>query len=135
MKRSTLLLACIAAPFAMPASAHEVIHAGHEGHVHAKACGHQALEHDGHVDYLHDGHLHHADGDHVDEHALEVTSANPAAEELAKTVSTDAHAHGHAGEEHMSVQHGAHTDYIHDGRLHHLHGNHTDDHGPVKLIG
>jgi hypothetical protein len=34
----------------------------------------------------------------------------------------------------MSVQHGAHVDYIHDGHLHHLHGDHADDHGPVKLL-
>jgi hypothetical protein len=32
------------------------------------------------------------------------------------------------------VQHGDHMDFVHDGHLHHLHGDHTDDHGAVKLI-
>lgn len=131
----SLVLAALALPFiTAPALAHEVLHAGHDGHTHAKSCGHQALEHAGHVDYLHDGHLHHGHGGHVDEHAIEVSSANPEAEELSAHVTTDQHRHGHAGEEHMSVQHGTHTDYVHDGQLHHLHGDHTDDHGAVKLV-
>lgn len=134
MHRS-LYLAAFALPFiAAPASAHEVLHAAHEGHAHAQGCGHQALEHAGHVDYLHDGHLHHAHDGHVDEHALEVSTANPEAEELTARVTTDNHPHGHDGEEHMSVQHGTHVDFVHDGRLHHRHGDHTDDHGAVKLV-
>jgi hypothetical protein len=32
------------------------------------------------------------------------------------------------------VQHGAHMDFIHDGRLHSVHGDHTDDHGAVTLL-
>lgn len=134
MHRS-LYCAALAFPLlAFPAFAHEVLHAGHDGHAHGQACGHQALEHAGHVDYLHDGHLHHGHDGHVDEHTLDVSTANPAAEELTTRVTTDDHAHGHPGEEHMSVQHGAHVDFIHDGRLHHLHGDHTDDHGAVKLV-
>lgn len=119
---------------ASPLVAHEVIHAGHDPHAHGADCGHVALDHAGHVDYLHDGHLHNVHGDHVDEHALEVTATNPADEQLVTRVVNDDHPHGHPGEEHAMVQHGTHMDYVHDGRLHHRHGDHTDDHGPVKLL-
>ena len=125
---------CALPLLAAPLAAHEVIHAAHESHTHGASCGHAALDHGGHVDYLHDGHLHHGHDGHVDEHAIEVSAANPAAEELVARVTSDAHAHGHDGEEHAMVQHGAHMDFIHDGRLHHRHGDHTDDHGPVKLL-
>jgi hypothetical protein len=134
MKRSLFLAALAVSLPAAPLLAHEVLHAGHDGHAHGKACGHQALEHAGHVDFLHDGHLHHGHDGHVDEHALEVSSTNPEAEELVSRVTTDAHMHGHAGEEHLSLQHGGHIDFVHDGRLHHVHGDHMDDHGLVKLL-
>ncbi|MFO6429296.1 hypothetical protein ACLBKT_04295 [Erythrobacter sp. W302b] len=135
MHRS-LYSALLALPLiSAPVMAHEVLHGGHDGHAHAKGCGHQAIDHAGHVDYLHDGHLHHAHDGHVDEHVIEVSDANPDAEELVARVTTDDHPHGHAGEEHMTVQHGDHMDFVHDGHLHHRHGDHTDDHGVVKLVG
>jgi hypothetical protein len=31
------------------------------------------------------------------------------------------------------VPHGDHMDYLIDGRLHHKHGDHCDDHGPLAL--
>ena len=31
------------------------------------------------------------------------------------------------------IRHGDHMDYIHDGHLHHVHGDHVDDHGPVTI--
>jgi UDP-2,3-diacylglucosamine pyrophosphatase LpxH len=31
------------------------------------------------------------------------------------------------------VPHGDHVDYLVAGHLHHPHGNHCDDHGPVKI--
>lgn len=34
---------------------------------------------------------------------------------------------------HEPVPHGGHTDYLVEGRLHHPHGDHCDDHGPVEL--
>jgi hypothetical protein len=40
-------------------------------------CGHTIIEHNDHVDFLHNGHMHHPDEGHVDEHKLEVSSANP----------------------------------------------------------
>ena len=136
MNRS-LSAAAVAAVLALPLApvlAHEVLHGGHDTHAHGADCGHQAIAHAGHVDYLHDGHLHHQHDGHVDEHVIDVSAANPEAEELVTRVTTDAHPHGHPGEEHMMVQHGAHMDYIHDGRLHSLHGDHTDDHGAVTLL-
>jgi hypothetical protein len=30
------------------------------------------------------------------------------------------------------VPHGDHVDYLVNGRLHHQHGNHCDDHGPLE---
>ncbi|MFL0671836.1 MAG: hypothetical protein ACJLS3_10580 [Erythrobacter sp.] len=117
-----------------PLAAHEVIHAPHDTHAHGATCGHAAIDHGGHVDYLHDGHLHQSHDGHVDEHALEVSAVNPSDEQLVTRVTSDDHAHGHKGEEHAMVQHGTHMDYVHDGRLHFRHGDHTDDHGAVKLL-
>jgi hypothetical protein len=107
--------------------------AEHE-HAHGPGCGHVAVEHEGHVDYLHDGHLHHAHGDHVDECALAVTAVNPDA------CTPNHHCSGHAvGHEHgpdcghPQAIHGDHVDYLVDGHLHHSHGDHCDDHGPLKV--
>jgi len=35
---------------------------------------------------------------------------------------------------HIPIKHGDHIDYIVDGILHHPHGNHCDDHGPIKIL-
>jgi hypothetical protein len=32
------------------------------------------------------------------------------------------------------VPHGDHMDYLVNGRLHHRHGDHCDDHGPVTIV-
>jgi hypothetical protein len=32
------------------------------------------------------------------------------------------------------VPHGDHFDYLFEGRLHHPHGDHCDDHGPLQLV-
>jgi hypothetical protein len=32
------------------------------------------------------------------------------------------------------VPHGDHTDYLVEGRLHHQHGNHCDDHGRIDIV-
>jgi hypothetical protein len=99
-------------------------------HQHGPACGHTAVLHNGHVDYLHDGHLHHMHGDHVDEHVLPVSAANPA--HCTSGTKCSNHTHGpNCG--HEGVPHGDHVDYFVDGRLHHPHDDHCDDHGPVQL--
>lgn len=98
-------------------------------HQHGAGCGHVAVKHDDHVDYLHDGHLHHQHGDHCDEHALAVGAANPA--DCAPTAC--AHAHGPACG-HEAIPHGDHVDYLVDGRLHHAHDGHCDDHDAVEMV-
>ena len=102
-------------------------------HVHGDDCGHLAVRHDGHTDYLHDGHLHHPHSDHVDEHSLPVDAANP--EECTPDHACDGHARDHvhgAGCGHEAVPHGDHVDYLVGGHLHHVHGGHCDDHGPIQ---
>ena len=103
------------------------------GHVHGDGCGHQAIQHDGHTDYLHDGHLHHPHADHVDEHQLAVGSANPAERTPAHDCGAHGQEHSHGpGCGHEALPHGDHVDYLVDGHLHHAHGDHCDDHGPVS---
>jgi hypothetical protein len=102
------------------------IHAHHE-HTHSEQCGHLRVVHGGHIDFLHDGHLHHPHGDHYDEHVLEVSEANPDA------CSPIACGCDHNGCGHPQVPHGDHVDYLVDGRLHHRHGDHCDDHGALQL--
>lgn len=110
-------------------------HENHD-HQHGPSCGHTAVKHEDHVDYLHDGHLHHMNADGtVEEHALEISAANP-------DVCTSGHAcSGHDSEHvhgpgcgHQPVPHGDHIDYLVDGHLHHPHGNHCDDHGPIQVV-
>jgi hypothetical protein len=104
-------------------------------HTHGPGCGHTAVQHGDHVDYLHDGCLHHPHGDHVDEHSIEVSSANPSgcAPLHGETGHASDHVHG-PGCGHEAVPHGDHVCYLVDGRLHHPHGDHCDDHGPLKVV-
>jgi hypothetical protein len=104
-------------------------------HTHGKDCGHKAIQHDGHVDYLHDGHLHHSHDGHVDECTLEVSSKNPSACTPAHACAAHdaSHAHG-PGCGHDAVPHGDHVDYLVAGHLHHAHGGHCDDHGPIAVL-
>ena len=44
------------------------------------------------------------------------------------------HVHGE-GCGHEAVEHDGHTDYVVDGHLHHVHGDHCDDHGPAPGHG
>ncbi len=104
-------------------------------HRHGAGCGHTAVRHGDHVDYLHDGHLHHPSGGAVEEHALPVDAAHPDA--CTPRHDCGSHPKGHAhgpGCGHEAVPHGDHTDYLVDGHLHHPHGGHCDDHGPVDVV-
>lgn len=104
------------------------IHENHD-HEHGPGCGHIAIKHGDHVDYLHDGHLHHKHGDHYVECKIEVTEQNP---DECNPVEAP-HQHGEdCGC--PQVPHGDHVDYLVDGRLQHVHGDHVDDHGPVEVI-
>ena len=97
-------------------------------HQHSDDCGHTKIKHEGHVDYLHDGHLHHPHGEHYDEHVLAVTQENPEACRQSQC------SRDHAAEGDEKVPHGSHMDYIFEGKLHHPHDGHCDDHGPVEVV-
>ena len=105
-----------------------VVHKNHE-HKHAAGCGHTEVKHDGHVDFLHDGHLHALEKGAAVEHKLAVNDTFPAGEKPVKHA--DAHKHG-AGCGHDAIPHGDHTDYAVDGKLHHAHGDHCDEHGALN---
>ncbi|GIU76919.1 MAG: hypothetical protein KatS3mg005_0157 [Bryobacteraceae bacterium] len=110
------------------------IHPQH-AHVHGEGCGHTAIRHGGHVDYLHDGCLHTMHGDHVDECTLEVSPQNPDActPEHVCEGHEPGHVHG-PGCGHEAVPHADHVDYLVGDHLHHPHGGHCDDHGPVDVV-
>ncbi len=118
----------------MMSSCSESQHASHP-HTHRAGCGHSAVRHGDHVDYLHDGHLHHPHGDHVDEHVIEVSKTNPEACTPAHQCAghKPGHTHG-SGCGHEAVPHGDHVDYLVEGHLHHIHGGHCDNHGPVSRV-
>jgi len=116
----------------MGTNQHEV-HQGHS-HSHQENCGHKAVKHTDHIGYLHDGHLHCLHNGHVDEHKFEITSENPESctpSHDCKTHSAD-HKHG-ANCGHEAIPHGDHVDYLVGGHLHHVHGNHCDEHGQIQL--
>jgi hypothetical protein len=101
-------------------------------HVHGPGCGHVAVQHGDHVDYLHEGHLHHPHEAHVDEHVLEVCAEQPARCTEGRRVEGHPATHVHGPDcGHDPVPHGDHVDFLVDGRLHHPHAGHCDDHGPV----
>ena len=102
-------------------------------HQHGKSCGQTAVKHGDHVDYLHDGHLHHQTSAGVEEHMIEVSAENPA--DCTPGHACEGHDKGHRhGPDcgHEAVPHGDHVDYLVKGHLHHQHGDHCDNHGPVK---
>ena len=108
------------------------IHKGHD-HIHGKDCGHIAVVHNDHVDYLHDGHLHNMHDGHIDDHVLEVSDTHPVQEVLAEEHGD--HMHAEADATHIMVPHGDHMDFYHDGHLHHVHGDHIDEHGILEKAG
>ena len=112
---------------------HEIHH--DHPHKHGPGCGHIAVRHGDHVDYLHDGHLHHPHTDHFDEHVVDVSASNP--DKCTPDHDCGGHPRGHKhgpGCGHEAVPHGDHVDYLVDGHLHHPHGNHCDNHGPLEVV-
>ncbi len=104
------------------------IHNEHQ-HEHSLSCGHTKILHQGHVDYVHKGHLHHKHEDHWDECKIEVSDVNPdGCHPIACMCKHDEDCG------HEMVPHGDHMDYLVNGRLHHVHGDHCDDHGPVEIV-
>ncbi|HEY8161735.1 MAG TPA: hypothetical protein VIF34_05635 [Methylocystis sp.] len=104
-------------------------------HEHGPGCGHIAVRHGDHIDYLHDGQLHHSHGNHRVAHAIDVTDKNPdrCTPENGHKGHESGHIHG-PGCGHEAVPHGDHVDYLVEGRLHHQHGDHCDDHGPLDIV-
>ncbi len=105
----------------------QTIHTEHgdHSHTHSEHCGHTAVQHEGHVDYLHHGHLHASHEGHYDEHTITVNEQNP------DGCTPVACACGHNDCGHETVPHGDHVDYLYEGQLHHLHGDHCDNHGSL----
>lgn len=105
-------------------------------HEHGPGCGHLGIRHDGHVDYVHDGRLHRQRQDGaVEEHVVPVDEQHPA--ECRPLHGSGEHEAGHRhgpGCGHEAVPHGDHIDYLVEGRLHHPHGDHCDDHGVVEVV-
>jgi hypothetical protein len=101
----------------------------HHPHQHSIACGHTKIRHDNHIDYLHNGHLHHEHQGHWDECKIEVSETNP---DICKPI--DCGCNHDEDCDHEMVPHGDHYDYLVNGRLHHVHNGHCDDHGPVEMI-
>lgn len=58
------------------------------------------------------------------------TSDTPTPEDDHRVAEHDVqeHEHGTDGDEHETVQHGDHVDYVHDGHKHARHGDHYDEH-------
>lgn len=104
------------------------VHKNHT-HEHSLDCGHTKIKHGDHIDYVHDGHLHHEHNGHWDECAIDVSETNP---DDCSPMNCGCHHDGDCG--HEMVQHGDHKDYLVNGRLHHVHGDHCDDHGPVEIV-
>ncbi len=107
-------------------------HTAHENHSHAHGvdCGHTQIKHGNHTDFLHDGRLHAAHEGHFDECSLEVSGENPAeCNEIACSCGGS-----HADCSHEQIPHGDHADFLIDGRLHHAHNGHCDDHGAVYVV-
>jgi hypothetical protein len=108
------------------------VHREHS-HLHGAGCGHTAVRHNDHTDYLHDGHLHFVHGDHIDEHTIEISAQNPGDCTPQHSCGSHDKTHRHGPRcGHEAVPHGDHTDFLVEGHLHHVHGDHCDDHGELR---
>jgi hypothetical protein len=107
------------------------MHPNH-AHRHGAGCGHSAIRHGDHTDYCHDGHLHHEQGGQTAECTMAVDAKNPATCTPSHACAGHAMGHKHGnGCGHDAIPHGDHVDYLVGGHLHHPHGGHCDDHGPI----
>jgi hypothetical protein len=95
-------------------------------HVHDAQCGHTRIHHEGHTDYLHEGHLYSEQGGTYEEHVIAISETNPVRCDPIPCTGD------HWGQE--AIPHGDHTDILVGGHLHHVHGDHCDDHGRVTTV-
>ena len=109
-------------------------HANHS-HQHGPNCGHTAIKHDGHVDYLHDGHLHHVKARRLGRRACPGSRAprTPPPASRSTMAASPRRTTSRSCLRPPAVPHGDHVDYLVEGHLHHPHGDHCDDHGPVQM--
>src|SRR3984893_13898091 len=106
--------------------------AHHPDHVHQHGpnCGHTAIRHDAHVDFM--------TAICTACTGIMLTSISSRSEprtpvHCTPEIRCSGHEHGpNCG--HEAIPHGDHLDYLVNGRLHHTHGDHCDDHGPVQLV-
>lgn len=98
-------------------------------HFHSIACGHTKIRHEDHIDYVHNGHLHHEHKGTWEECKIGINEANP---DECRPITCGCNHSAECG--HEMVPHGDHMDYLVNGRLHHVHNGHCDDHGPVEII-
>jgi hypothetical protein len=117
----SLLIAFVAGS-SITFAATKVEHKSHEAHKHGENCGHAAIKHSDHVDYMHDNHFHNtAANGKVVEHKVRVA----ASKEHTKASAENGHTHGvNCG--HERIEHGDHSDYVVDGNVHHVDGDHCD---------
>jgi hypothetical protein len=104
-------------------------HIKNHPHQHSEACGHTQIMHQGHIDFLHQDHLHHRHEDHWDQCVIEVSDKNP---DECREMECGCTHNEDCG--HEKIPHGDHMDYLVNGRLHHVHDGHCDDHGPVEVL-
>lgn len=98
-------------------------------HEHGEKCGHLRIKHGDHIDYLDHDHLQHVIGRKIEEHRIEVTAKNP---DHCRQQSCN-----HTKEQLKNspkIPHGDHFDYLFEGKLHHVHGDHCDDHGTIEIV-
>lgn len=124
---AALLAACAEAPTTAEHTGAVHDHA----HAHADDCGHTKVAHLDHSDFLHDGHMHNVHANHADEHVVAVSAQNPEGEDPIAAERHDGHMHSMSDEAHAAIPHGDHVDFLHDGHLHHVHGDHMDEHGAL----
>ena len=103
-------------------------HENHNHH-HSISCGHTKIHHGDHIDYVHDGHLHHEKGGEWVHCSIPISEENP---NECKPMNCGCNHEKDCG--HEMVPHGDHMDYLVNGKLHHVHGDHCDDHGRVEII-
>lgn len=123
-------------------------------HHHKPGCAHLQIQHNGHTDFLYNSFLFSLTDDWI-QHGIEDSALYP---DICAQFCTLGHPIDHIHSDNcghqpvlvnylqfhliynlyiftISKKHGNHIDYIVDGQLHHVHGNHCDNHGKRNCFG
>ena len=99
-----------------------------------------SIRHGDDIDVLQGSHLHFLREDGaLEEHTIEISERNPAdctgshSPDAAELGHEPGHRHGQDCD-HPQVPHGGHMDYLVNGCLHFVHGDHCDEYGPVEVV-